>query len=208
MSEQLNGIEAVIFDFGEVIIELDYPRVIAGFSEVASKNIEEIHELVVTAPILKEFEVNKISTSEFRAGVNDLLGMSLDDVTFDAIWNSMLKNLPKERMDILAQVGERFDTYILSNTNVIHEKAYNKMILDVTGKPNLHEFVNKAYFSQDIGLRKPGKECYQHVIEDIGLEPEKMLFLDDRLDNIEGARSCGLKTVHVTDASLQLKTIF
>ncbi len=208
MSKQLEGIEAVIFDFGEVIIELDYPRVISGFSEVANKNVNEIHELVVTAPILKEFEINKISPAEFRAGVNDLLGMSLDDATFDATWNLMLKNLPKGRMDLLADVSERFDTYILSNSNVIHEKAYNQMIMDVTGKRNLHEFVNKAYFSQDIGLRKPGKECYQYVIDEIGQDPGKLLFLDDRIDNIEGARNCGINTVHVTDAGRQLKEIF
>ncbi len=208
MSEQLKGIEAIIFDFGEVIIELDYPKVIDGFSKEANKNIDEINELVVTSPILKEFEVSKITPDEFRAGVNNLLGMSLDDVTFDATWNLMLKNLPKERMDILEVVGKRFDTYVLSNSNVIHEKAYNQMILDVTGKPSLHEFVNKAYFSQDIGMRKPGKECYQLVIDEIGLDPSKLLFLDDRQDNIEGAKSCGINTVHVTDAARQLKELF
>jgi len=208
MSQQLDGIEGVIFDFGEVIIELDYPRVISGFSKVAKKNAEEIHELVVTAPLLREFEVNKISPSEFRVGVNELLGMLLEDAEFDFIWNSMLKNLPKERMDILADVSNRFNTYILSNSNVIHEVAYNKMIEDVTGKSSLHAFVTKAYFSQDIELRKPGKECYQFVIKDIGIDSNKLLFLDDRLDNIEGAQACGLNTVHVTDADRQLREIF
>ncbi len=208
MSEQLKGIEGVIFDFGEVIIELDYPRVIEAFSKVAKKNVEEIHEMVVTAPLLREFEVNRISPAEFRIGVNDLLGMSLDDSEFDMTWNLMLKNLPKERMDILTEVSSRFSTYILSNSNVIHEKAYNEMIRNVTGRPSLHEFVDKAYFSMDIGLRKPGKECYQHVIEEIGMDPNKLLFLDDRADNIEGAKSCGINTIHVTDADRQLKEIF
>ncbi|MEP5613251.1 MAG: hypothetical protein ABJP45_13450, partial [Cyclobacteriaceae bacterium] len=137
MSQQLDGIEGVIFDFGEVIIELDYPRVISGFANAAKKNANEIHELVVTAPILRDFEVSKITPSEFRTSVNDLLGMSLRDDEFDSIWNSMLKNLPKERMEILSNVSHRFDTYILSNSNIIHEAAYNKMIKSVTGKPNL-----------------------------------------------------------------------
>lgn len=208
MSQQLNGIEGVIFDFGEVIIELDYPRVISGFAKAAKKNTDEIRELVVTAPILRDFEVSKTTPKEFRAGVNELLGMSLEEEGFDSIWNSMLKNLPKERMDILSDVASRFNTYILSNSNVIHEAAYNQMIREVTGKPNLHAFVTKAYFSQDIGLRKPGSECYQFVIDDIGIDSDKLLFLDDRLDNIEGAQACGLKTIHVTDADRQLREIF
>ena len=68
MSQQLNGIECVIFDFGEVLIELDYPRIIEGFSKVANKNSDEINELVVSAQLLKDFEVGKIEPAEFRAG--------------------------------------------------------------------------------------------------------------------------------------------
>lgn len=208
MSDLLKGIDCVIFDFGEVLIELDYPRVIAGFSSVANKNEEEIQEMVVTASILQDFEVDNISSSIFRKQINTLLGTSLPDDEFDEIWNSMLKNLPKERMDLLSKVGESFDTYVLSNSNVIHEVAFNKMIAEITGKGSLHEFVKKCYFSQDIGLRKPYKECYEHVIEDIGINPGKMLFLDDRLDNIEGAKSVGMKGFQVTDANKQLNEIF
>ena len=56
MSDLLQGVDAIIFDFGNVLIDLDYPRVIREFSEVASKNQHEIEELVVTAPILQRFE--------------------------------------------------------------------------------------------------------------------------------------------------------
>lgn len=208
MSELLKGIDCVIFDFGEVLIELDYPKVIAGFSKVANKNAEEIQEMVVVAPILQDFEVSKINPSEFRSQINGLLGTSLGDEEFDDVWNSMLKNLPKERMDLLLDIGERFDTYVLSNSNVIHEQAFNQMILEKTGKSSLHDFVRKCYFSQDIGLRKPYQECYEYVIDDIGTNPEKMLFLDDRLDNIEGAKSVGMKGIQITDASKQLNEIF
>lgn len=208
MSVLLKGIDCVIFDFGEVIIELDYPKVIEGFSKVARKNEEEIHEMVVTAPILQDFEVSKISPPEFRRQINELLGTSLVDTEFDQIWNSMLKHLPKERMDLLLEVGKRFDTYVLSNSNVIHEEAFNHMIKEKTGKQSLHDFVKKCYFSQDIRLRKPYRECYEYVIEDIGINPHKILFLDDRLDNIEGARSVGMKGFQVTNASKQLNEIF
>ena len=208
MSKLLDGIDCVIFDFGEVLIELDYPKVISGFSKVAQKNEEEIRELVVTAPLLQDLEVGKITPQEFREGVTHLLDTSLNDIEFDEIWNSMLKNLPKSRMDLLEKVNDKYETYILSNSNVIHEKAFNKMIKEVTGKSSLHSFVRKCYFSQNIGLRKPFKECYEYVIEDIGITPEKMLFLDDRLDNIEGAKSVGLNVFKVTNAEKQLTEIF
>lgn len=208
MSELLKGIEVVIFDFGEVLIELDYPRVVEGFSKAASRNKEAIEELIVTSPILQDFECGRLTPGEFRAGVNQLLGCSLSDDTFDEIWNSMLKNLPKSRMDILQKVSQRFDTYLLSNSNVIHEEAFNKMIVEVTGKRSMHELMKKAYFSQDIGLRKPYLECFEYVAAEIGTKPEHILFLDDRLDNIQGAQEAGWRTVQIVNADKQLREIF
>lgn len=208
MSDLLQGIDNVVFDFGQVLINLDYPKVIGGFSKVANKNQDEIKEMVVTAPVLQAFEVGEISPDVFRSEINTLLGTTLEDEELNNIWNSMLKDLPKWRMDLLERVNNRFNTFVLSNSNIIHEEAFDKMILETTGKPNLHAFVSKCYFSHDIGLRKPDEECYQYLIDDAGLNPESTLFLDDRLDNIEGARSVGLKTIQILNADKQLKEIF
>ena len=50
--------------------------------------------------------------------------------------------------------------------------------------------------------------CYEYLIEDIGVSPERMLFLDDRLDNIEGARASGLNAIQITNADQQLEALF
>ncbi len=208
MSELLQGIDAIIFDFGNVFIDLDYPRVIRRFSEVAKKNEKQIEELVVTDPILQELEVGAVEPAKFRWKVNNLLGTSLMDDEFDDIWNSMLKKVPADRMKLLDQIGEKHQTYILSNSNVIHEIAFDEMILEATGKESLRDFVQKVYFSHEIGLRKPNIACYQHVIEDIDNYASRMLFLDDRLDNVEAAREAGMKAVQVLNPDQQLKEIF
>ena len=204
----LENIDYIVFDFGEVLIELDYPLVIEGFLRVANKNHEDIKEMVVTAPLLQEFEVGAITAAEFRGGVNSLLGTHLEDEELDSIWNSILKRLPKERMELLQRVAQRFPTYILSNTNHIHELAFNRIIEEVTGKHSLHEFVKKCYFSHDIGFRKPNADCYRYLIEDSGIIAEKALFLDDREDNIQSARQVGLNAIQITNADAQLTEIF
>jgi glucose-1-phosphatase len=208
MSDILQGIDAIIFDFGNVFIDLDYPKVIRRFSEVAKKNEKLIEELVVTNPILQEFEVGAVAPDEFRWKVNNLLGTSLMDDDFDDIWNSMLKEVPPHRMEMLLKVGEKYKTYILSNSNVLHEIAFDEMILEATGKESLRDFVNDVYFSHEIGLRKPNQDCYQHVIEDIDNYASRMLFLDDRLDNVEAARQSGMKAIQILNPDQQLKELF
>ncbi len=208
MTKIPDHIHVVIFDFGEVLIELDYPKIIRGFSNVANKNHHEIEEMVVSAPLLQDFEVGKISPEEFRKGINNLLGTSLTTSELHNIWNSILKRMPAHRLQWLEEIGNRYDTYILSNTNEIHEKAFDKIILEASGKPSLDNFVRKVYFSHEIGLRKPSKECYEYVAQDIGVPVAEILFLDDRQDNIEGARSVGWQTIQITDSDKQLKEIF
>lgn len=208
MNDLLKKIDVVIFDLGEVLIDLDYPKVIQGFSNAAKKNLHEIRELVVTAPILQEFEVGKLSPMEFRSQINDLLNAHLDADSFDAIWNSMLKSISISRMELVEKVGEHFETYILSNTNAIHEAHFNQMIKEVLGKPSLYDFVDNAFLSHEIGLRKPNLECYEYVIDDIQADPDKVLFLDDRLDNVMGAMATGIKAIQITNSDLQLNEIF
>ena len=208
MSNLLQGIDAIIFDFGNVLIDLDYPRVIREFSKVAQKNQEEIEEMVVTAPVLQKFEMGMIGPDEFRAGINQLLGTRMGEMQFESIWNSMLKSISKERMDKVLEIGKRFDTFILSNTNMIHEIAYEEMIMMETGKDSLRDFVKEVYYSHEIGMRKPNLNIYKFVAEDIGLYPSRMLFLDDRLDNIEGAKRAGMKAEQIFDPDSQLDKIF
>ncbi|MEO1256621.1 MAG: HAD family phosphatase, partial [Bacteroidota bacterium] len=208
MSNVLQGIDAIIFDFGNVLIDLDYPKVIKGFSQVAKKNQEEIEELVVTAPVLQKFEMGMIGPDEFRAKMNAILGTRMGERQFESIWNSMLKPISKERMDKVLKVGERFQTFILSNTNMIHEIAFEEMIMMKTGKDSLRDFVKEVYYSHEIGMRKPNLNCYRFVIDDIGLYSSRMLFLDDRLDNVEAAQKAGMKALQIFDPDSQLNEIF
>lgn len=208
MSDLLQGVDAIIFDFGNVLIDLDYPRVIREFSAVAQKNESEIEELVVTAPILQRFERGMSTPEEFRKEINELLGTNLPDNQFDAIWNSMLDRIPKQRMGKVLQIGKRFDTYILSNSNIIHELAFEEMVMEATGRASIRDFVKEVYFSHELGMRKPNLDIYRHVIEDLNNYPSRMLFLDDRLDNVEAAKIAGMKAVQIFDPDTQLNSIF
>jgi putative hydrolase of the HAD superfamily len=55
--------------------------------------------------------------------------------------------------------------------------------------------------SSTIGLRKPDAAAFRFVVKAIGVRAERILFFDDVLENVEGARACGLQTVHVRSRS-------
>lgn len=55
----------------------------------------------------------------------------------------------------------------------------------------------KAYYSHEMGLRKPAAESYQFILEEQKLNPEETLFIDDTIKNIEAAQELGFQTIHL-----------
>ena len=208
MSDLLQGVDVIIFDLGNVLIDLDYPKIIQEFKKVANKNQDNIRKLVMDSKVLNKFETGQIEPERFLAAVNQILDTNLSEDEFEQIWNSMLKSISKERMDKVLKIGKRFDTYILSNTNITHELAFEAMVVDATGKDSIRDFVKEAYFSHEVGMRKPNADIYEFVIDDISNYASRMLFLDDRLDNVEAARVAGMKAMQIFHPDKQLNELF
>jgi putative hydrolase of the HAD superfamily len=104
----------------------------------------------------------------------------------------MLLDIPEARVRLLEKLANHYRVFILSNSNEIH---YLKYAADFKVKYGYHDFdelVEKAYFSFRLHLQKPGKEIFEFVIFDRGLNPGETLFIDDSVMHIEGAKKAGL----------------
>lgn len=51
---------------------------------------------------------------------------------------------------------------------------------------------NVRVWSHDVGFTKPDVRIYNHTVNRLGLETAEVLFLDDRIENVEAARRCGM----------------
>jgi len=194
MSEQLKGIKAIVFDLGNVIIDLDYDRTANRLAELSGIKVSELNELLVSSEVLKIFEVGGVSESEFRKEVCSLLNIQLVAEVFDEIWNSLLGDISVIRLDRLVELKKSYSTFVLSNTNSIHLKSFDKNLQDTHGIEGIQTLVDKAYYSHEVGMRKPNADIYQFVLEEQNLTPEEVLFIDDRQDNIEAADTLGIRT--------------
>jgi len=55
---------------------------------------------------------------------------------------------------------------------------------------------NRLYLSCELGAAKPSKKFFEHILEDLGVEPDRTIFMDDPPENVEGARSLGIRAFH------------
>lgn len=192
MEFAIEQITNIVFDLGEVIIDLNIPGTVQKFAEQSGKSAEEVHKIYSSSDVFLNYEKGLISDDEFRSGANRLLGTSYAAPEFDAIWNGMLHRLPLERLQLLKRLSSRFRIFLLSNTNAIHLRQFTKMVQAVSGEKSMEDYFEKAYYSHEIKMRKPDAEIFQFVLKDSNLEARQTLFLDDNQDNIIGARACGI----------------
>jgi putative hydrolase of the HAD superfamily len=118
----------------------------------------------------------------------------------------MLLGFPKERIELLKKLKEDFPIYLLSNTNAVHISEFRKKI----GEIKYQEFYNlfdKVYYSHEIGFRKPNKEAFQLILDENNFNADEVLFIDDSLHHIEGAKNLGIKTYHLKDGE-EVTTLF
>jgi len=196
MNDQLNGVKAIIFDLGNVIIDLHYDRTVQMLTKLSGFSPEQLGDMLVQAPWLQQFETGAISEQEFRERFSGQLGLRLDVDAFDDMWNSFLGAIAPARIERMRVLRNDYRTFILSNTNSIHVRCFNAQMYSAHGISGLDELVDSVYFSHEVGMRKPNADIYLHVLEKEGLLPRETLFIDDRADNIQAAAALGIRTYH------------
>ncbi len=183
-------IETLIFDFGDVFINLDKNATPLALNKLGlEKWSSEIDYLNFN------FEKGLISRNDFLVGLNKLVPNASPDEVLDA-WNCILLDFPKYRLEFIEKLSKKYQLFLLSNTDSIHIHHFKEK----SGDDFYYRFYNcfeKVYFSFDLGMRKPDIEIFNFVINENNLIPEKTLFIDDNFDNISGAKKTGLKVWHL-----------
>jgi FMN phosphatase YigB (HAD superfamily) len=199
------SVKNLIFDLGGVILDLSVDHTLSAFAELSRMPKEKVNDLYLSAPGFLEYEKGLIDDKLFRDYVRATYAISASDQAIDDAWNAMLRGIPPLKLELLRKLQGEFRVFLLSNTNAIHIRHINKFMLP--GEPEerlLDNYFHKAYYSHTMGKRKPDAEIFEQVMEENHLVPEQTLFLDDYAVNIEGAKSLGIRTVHVTSPNLIL----
>ena len=187
--------EAIIFDLGAVILDIDYNLTRTAFEKLGVLHFDDMYSQKTADMLFRKLETGKIADDDFYVEFNNCTGLQLSPLEIKEAWCAMLLDFRENSLLFLDVLKPKYRLFLLSNTNHIHipelYKIYNRK---KRSKP-FPEFFEKAYYSSEIGLRKPDAECYQWVLNEQNLVPEKTIFIDDSLQNVEAAKLLGMQTV-------------
>lgn len=194
-----HGIEAIIFDLGNVVIDFDHSVAAERISHFCRKSGQEIFDLFFDSKLTRLFEEGKISPKDFYLKVKEMLDLDLSYENFVPIWNEIFFFSPKNRavVGLAGALRANYKIFLLSNINILHFE-YLKQHFPVF--PIFHQ----VFTSFELRVAKPDPEIYQKVLQALNIVPEKVFYTDDRKELIESAQSLGINSRLFTSAP-QLK---
>jgi glucose-1-phosphatase len=183
-------INAIIFDFGDVFINLD-----------KQATQDQLQQLGLTAwhddlnELNMAFEKGNCTRDAFLNGFQKHLPHASPEEIL-AAWNAILLDFPLYRLEFLQLLSQKYRLFLLSNTDAIHIDTFEQK----TGSSFYSAFYQcfeKVYFSFEVGMRKPDAEIYLHVLQQNELSPKRTLFVDDKKENTDAAQALGMQVWHL-----------
>ena len=212
-------IKTIIFDFGDVFINLDKE----GAVKLALEKFEitELDEELQSINAL--YEQGLISTDEFLDFYADSFP-KLSKEELKSIWNFILRDFPEHRLQFIKQLAKdnNHQLILLSNTNELHIDYIKK---NVSFYEDFKNCFDQFYLSHEINLRKPNADifnfvltywpktdllsrCLWHQFTENKLKAEECLFIDDTLENTQTALQLGINVWNNNPATEDIVDIF
>jgi HAD superfamily hydrolase (TIGR01509 family) len=181
--------EVLLFDLGGVL--LDYAGVESLHALIKGRHtLAEIRRLWPDSPSLSRVERGESTLEEFAPAFVAEWGLAIDPVAFLSEFRTWTRGPYDGALDLLAGLGENFRLACLTNMNA----AYWHRIRDDMG---LGRHFDRCFASHEIGLLKPDRRIYEHVVAQLESRPEAIAFFDDTVKNVEAARNFGFDAHHV-----------
>lgn len=182
-----------IFDLGNVIVDIDFNRVLGAWSNFSRVPLATLKQSFTMGEAFYQHERGEISDEVFAEKLCHEMALPLSYEQFSHGWQAVFVGIRPEVIAIMHKLREQgHRVVVLSNTNRLHTTFWPEEY------PEVKAAADKIYLSQEMGMRKPEARIYQAVLQAEGFSAADAVFFDDNVDNIEGANQAGITSILVT----------
>ena len=189
------SVEALLFDLGGVVIQIDFARAVRAWADAAGVCASDLSDRFALDAGYEAHERGELDPAAYCAHLRRILELDLADEPLLAGWNQIFVGEVPEVGALLASLANSFRLYAFSNTNTAHRTFWQARYAGILAP------FSQIFCSCDLGLRKPTGDAYLEVCKRIGVAPGSIVFFDDVLENVRGAREAGLRAHQVNSAA-------
>ena len=187
-------IRALLFDLGDVIVGLDFPRAYRAAARLTGHSVEEIPELIGQTGLQSVYEHGRITSREFHEQFSEAIGLNVSFDEFRVLWGDMFETVPHLHESFFEQLHRNYRMLLVSNTNELH---FDWIVEQYSFVRHFDDHV----LSHQVRSMKPDAAIYREAIRRAGCRPEECFFTDDKAENIAAAIELGIDAVQFTAAS-------
>jgi putative hydrolase of the HAD superfamily len=199
-----DSVDALLFDLGGVIIDVDFNRALERWARHARCDPGALQARFAQDSHYARHERGEIDAAAYFASLRAALGIAITDEQFHDGWGALLGGEIAGMAALLQRAGDRLPLYLFSNSNAAHHEIWSRRYAGVLSR------FRRVFVSYEIGKRKPEPEAFRTVAAAMGVAVSQIAFFDDSPENVEGARAIGMRAVHVrslADVETSLKSI-
>ncbi len=183
----VSDFDVLLFDLGGVLIDF------AGFEELGplmSGTVDraQVRARWIASDSVQRFERAEIEARRFAEGVIGELRLDLSPDEFLTAFVEWARGPYPGARSLLERIPKSYCLACLSNSNELHTPLHRR---------SMEPLLERYYFSDELGLVKPEREIFEHVIGDLKVAPERIAFFDDTPVNVEAAREVGMTAIRV-----------
>ena len=180
-------IKNIIFDFGDIFINLDKQ---APLMEMSKFGLTQMTPELDA--IFKDYEMGLMESDTFINALQSIFN-DASRAQIIAAWNSIILDFPEERLTFIEQLKKenRYRLFLLSNTNDLHIEQV-KMSMGLERFKRFQNCFEQFYLSQELKMRKPNSNIYEFVLHENNLVANETLFIDDSKENTLSASKLGI----------------
>lgn len=182
-----NGIRAIIFDIGRVLVRIDLARAQKALSNGSSLSAKELWSAIENDPHWKDWQEGRLSARAWHHNLCQRFGLTLGFEAFVNAWNAALDPVPIHPDTLFAALAKKYRLGLLSNTDPIHlaylEKTYS--FFAYFPKP-------ARIYSCVAGACKPDPLVFRQALKTCKVNASQAVYIDDIPAFADAASALGM----------------
>ncbi len=182
-------VEAVVFDFGGVLMRTEDRMPRAQLAAHLGLSYDQLSALVFDSQSAVLATKGELRAGEHWQELQRVLGLSEAEINQVQVEFWAGDVLDEDLVELLRRLRKEYTTGLLSN-------AWDDLRGQIEGVWRIADAFDQIFISSELGMIKPEPNIYLWMIEKLAVEPSRVVFVDDFIENIEGARAAGIQAIH------------
>ena len=183
------SIEAIVFDFGNVICSFHKDLFLEKLVPYCDKSVAQLHKLIFCdTDVCIRFECGRISDDDYYKEIVKMCGLTVGKSEFFDAHTNIFTPIT-ETFELIKSLKSKYKLGLLSNTS---ELDFNRVIKPV----EVFGLFDAVTLSFEVGAMKPDKKIYDDMIKKIKMPPQKCVYIDDVKEFTDAGKSFGFNAIN------------